>query len=128
YLLDLLRVEAELSSTAFQVMVRGLRDEGPCGRGGFRRIERLWRRVARIDRLLTEALKRTIITPLDAEDIRALSSDVTAILESLTEAAWEQANLQATSMPEMLTRMYERAYRSSQELVLAIASLPQASA
>ena len=82
-----MRAEAELAATAFSLMWQGLLVEGACGRGGFRRIERLWRRAARIDRLLTERLNRTFITPLDAEDIRTISSNVTGILESLKEAA-----------------------------------------
>ena len=125
YLLDLLRAEAELISEAFSVMLRGLRKQGPCGRGGFRKIERLWRRAGRIDRQLTARLERAIITPLDAEDIRALSSDLIGILESLKEAAWEQSNLQGVAVPELLTDMYERTYHSSQGLLRAVSSLPQ---
>jgi uncharacterized protein Yka (UPF0111/DUF47 family) len=128
YLLDLLRAEAELTATAFSLMLRALQNQGLCGRGGFRRIERLWRRAARIDRLLTIQLKRTVITPLDAEDIRALSSNVTGILESLREAAWEQAGLPAASIPELLTSMYESAYDSSRGLLQAVVSLPQEAA
>lgn len=109
-------------------MWRGLQAEGQCGRGGFRRIERLWRRAARIDRLLTAQLERTYITPLDAEDIRAISSNLTGILESLKEAAWQQANLKASSIPESLTSMYESVYHSSQGLLQAVASLPQETA
>jgi len=109
-------------------MLRGLRDEGPCGRGGFRRIERMWHRAARIDRHLTSRLKRTIITPLDAEDIRSLSSDLTGILESLKEAAWEQSNLRAAAIPELLTSMYESVYHSSQGLLHAVSTLPQETA
>jgi len=103
----------------------GLRDQGPCGRGGFRKIERMWRRAVRIDRHLTGRLGRAIITPLDAEDIRALSSDLNGILKSLKEAAWEQSNLQAGAVPELLVNMYERAYLSSRGLLRAVSSLPQ---
>ncbi len=124
-LLDLLRAEAELTSEAFSVMLRGLRDEGSCGRGGFRRIERLWRRAGRIDRHLTARLESAIITPLDAEDIRALSGYLNDILESLKAAAWEQSNLQAVAVPELLINMYERVYQSSRGLVRAVSSLPQ---
>lgn len=106
-------------------MWRGMEDYGPCGRGGVRKIERLWRRARGIDRFVTARLECTLITPIDAEDIRTLSIQLNSILESLTKAAWEQSTLQVRSVPYPLTRMYERAFSVSKQLVQAVSSLPR---
>lgn len=125
YFIELLQAEAELTAEAFAAMWRGLRDYGPCRRGGFRKIERIWRRTRRIDRAITERLERTLITPLAAEDIRALSTRLNRILESLTEAAWKQSALRSGLVAEPLIEMYERAFHGSKELAGAVSSLPQ---
>src|SRR5262249_39083780 len=107
-------------------MWRGLKEQGPCGRGGFRRIERLRRRAARIDHSITELLARTLITPLNAEDLRAVSVQLNRIIESLMEAAWQQSTVKAGSAPDLLINMYERAFRSSKHLIQAVSSMPDA--
>jgi uncharacterized protein Yka (UPF0111/DUF47 family) len=125
YFIDLLRTEAQLTSEACEVMCRGLENDGSCGMEGFRKVERLRRRAGRIDRLITERLERTLITPLAPEDIRSISVRLTGILESLTEAAWHQSTLHAESVPDLLIGMYLWAFRSSLALVRAVSSLPQ---
>ena len=124
YFLALLEAEAELASEAFDVMRRGLRKEGLCGRGGFRKVERLWLRAGRIERRITGQLELTLITPLDVEDIRKLSANLTRILESLKEAAWKQSILRAGPAPDLLTGIYESAYHSSKGLLRAVSGLP----
>ena len=125
YFIELLQAEAELTAEAFAAMWRGLRDYGPCRRGGFRKIERIWRRTRRIDRAITERLERTLITPLAAEDIRALSTRLNRILESLMEAAWKQSALRSGLVAGPLAEMYEKVFRSSKDLAGAVSSLPQ---
>ncbi|MFH0824633.1 MAG: DUF47 family protein [Pseudomonadota bacterium] len=114
---DLLQQQAEKTLEGCQALVRFLDDHGESGE-----ILRLEQEADDIRRILIDELNQTFITPIDREDIFALSRAIDDVIDHARNTVSEMEAFEVTTN-EYLFRMAELLQKGAEQLVAAIKHL-----
>jgi len=114
---DLLQAQAEKTLSGCQALVKFLEESGVA-----EDVRRLEREADDIRRILIDELNQTFITPIDREDIFALSGAVDDVLDHAENTVKEMEIFEVESN-EHLCRMAELLQQGAEHLVAAIKHL-----